>query len=124
MSAWRDVRATVITLIGLVLAFSVTQGWGWAVLGGSARAGIAVLMITGLAVCGTSSWTAGFSWRDPFLVTGVAAGIVLLVAGVIGLFVDSMEYLVVMMVATGVIWLVATTRHLVEGPRAGPAPTA
>lgn len=124
MSVWREVRATVITLIGLVLAFSVTQGWGWPLLGGGARAGIAVLLITGLAACGTSSWAARFSWRDPLLVTAAAAGVVLLVAGGIGLFAGTMEYLVVMMVATVVIWLVATTRHLLEAPRTGPAPTA
>ena len=59
------------------------------------------------------------------MITAIFAGVVLLVAGVIGLFANTMPYLVVMMVATAAIWLVATTRHLVEGGfDARPVPTA
>jgi hypothetical protein len=93
----------------------VTQSWGWPLLS-DARAGIIVLGAVGLAVCGTSSWaTQKISWTNPFMLLAAMAGIVLLGAGVIGLFANRMEYLVVMMVATAVIWLVATVRHVVEG---------
>jgi hypothetical protein len=125
VNAWRELRAFVLTAVGLTLAFSVTQGWGWPLLS-DARAGIIVLGVAGIAVCGTSSWAAQkFSWTNPFLLVATVAGIVLLGAGVIGLFANRMEYLVVMMVATLVIWLVATVRHLVEAtPGQRPAPTA
>jgi hypothetical protein len=125
VNAWRELRAFVLTAVGLTLAFSVTQGWGWPLLS-DARAGIIVLGVAGIAVCGTSSWAAQkFSWTNPFLLVATAAGIVLLGAGVIGLFANRMEYLVVMMVATLVIWLVATVRHIVEAtPGQRPAPTA
>jgi hypothetical protein len=125
VSVWRELRAFVLMAVGLTLAFSVTQGWGWPLLA-DARAGIIVLGVTGMAVCGTSSWAAEkFSWTNPFLVAATAAGIVLLGAGVIGLFANRMEYLVVMMVATVVIWLVATVRHVVEAtPGQRPVPTA
>jgi len=125
MSVWRELRAFVLTAVGLTLAFSVTQGWGWPLLS-DARAGIIVLGVAGIAVCGTSSWAAEkFSWTNPFLLLATVAGIVLLGAGVIGLFTNRMEYLVVVMVAIVVIWLVATVRHLVEAtPRQRPAPTS
>jgi hypothetical protein len=125
MNAWRELRAFVLTAFGLTLAFSVTQGWGWPLLS-DARAGIIVLGVVGMAVCGTSSWAVQkVSWTNPFLLVATVAGIVLLGAGVIGLFANRMEYLVVMMVATVVIWLVATVRHLVEAtPGQRPAPAA
>jgi len=125
VNAWRELRAFVLTAVGLTLAFSVTQGWGWPLLS-DARAGIIVLGVAGIAVCGTSSWAAQkVSWTNPFLLVATAAGIVLLGSGVIGLFANRMEYLVVMMVATAVIWLVATIRHVVEAtPGQRPAPAA
>ncbi|TMD14761.1 MAG: hypothetical protein E6I96_08670 [Chloroflexi bacterium] len=125
MKVFRDVWATILTAVGLTLALSVTQGWTWPLLG-DARAGIIALGVVGLAVCGSSGWAAiGFSAKDPLMITAIFAGVVLLVAGVIGLFANTMPYLVVMMVATAAIWLVATTRHLVEGGfDARPVPTA
>jgi len=115
MKIWREAAATVVTIVGLTLALSVTQGWNWPFLG-DARAGIIALGVVGFAVCGTSGWAAtGFSMKDPFILTAIAAGIVLLVVGVIGLFANTMPYLVVMMAATVVIWLVSTARHMIEG---------
>jgi hypothetical protein len=115
MRLFKDVWATLITAIGLTLALSVTQGWNWPFLS-NARAGIIALGVVGLAVCGTSGWAAsGFSMRNPFMLVAIVAGIVLLIAGVIGLVANTLPYLVVMMVATVVLWLVATVRHVVEG---------
>ena len=125
MKVWKDVRATVITAAVLLLAFSVVFGWNWPLLGDNVRAGIAILAVGGLAVCGTSGWAASeFSWRNPFIVTGVVAGAALLAVGVIGFVTNAMSYLVAMVMLTILLWLVATTRHLVEAmPRGGPAPT-
>jgi hypothetical protein len=111
----RDVWATLVTAAGLTLALSVTQGWNWPFLG-DVRAGIIALGIVGLVVCGSSGWAAaGTSMKDPFILTATVAGIVLLAAGVVGMFANTMPYLVVMMTATGAIWLVATARHLFAG---------
>lgn len=124
MRLFKDVWATLITAIGLTLALSVVQGWNWPFLS-SPRAGIIALGVVGLAVCGTTGWAAStFSMKDPFMIVATVTGIVLLVAGVIGLFVNTLPYLVLMMGATALLWLIATTRHLVEsGDRATPAPT-
>ena len=115
MKIWKEAWATLLTVVGLAMALSVTQGWNWPLLG-DARAGIIALGIVGLGACSMSASAATtFSMKDPFVIAAVATGIVLLAAGVIGLFVNTLPYLVAMMGATVVIWLVATTRHVLEG---------
>ena len=115
MRLWKEAGATLLTAVGLTLALSVTQGWNWLLLG-DARAGIIALGVVGWAACISSAPSAmGFSIKDPFVIVAMAIGLVLLVAGVIGLFVNTLPYLVVMLGATVALWLVATTRHLVEG---------
>jgi hypothetical protein len=125
MRLFKDVWATVITAIGLTLALSVTQGWNWPLLA-EPRAGIIALGIVGLVVCGSSGWAAaGFSAKDPFIIAAIVAGIVVLVAGVIGLFANTMPYLVVVMGATALLWFIATVRHVVHsGAQSRPVPAA
>jgi len=125
MRLFKDVWATVTTAIGLTLALSVTQGWNWPLLA-EPRAGIIALGIVGLVACGGSGWAAaGFSAKDPFIITAIVAGMVVLVAGVIGLFANTMPYLVVMMGATALLLLVATIRHVVHGgTQSRPVPAA
>lgn len=114
MNLSREIRATLLAAVGLTLALSVVQGWGWPWLG-DARAGIIALGIAGFAACTTSNANATtFSIRDPFVIAAIAVGIVVLAAGVIGLFANTVTYLVVMMVATTALWVIATIRHLVE----------
>lgn len=115
MKLLKEIGATLFTAAGLTLALSVTQGWNWALLG-DARAGIIALGVVGLGACMMSGSAAtSFSVKDPFVITAMVAGIVVLAAGAIGLFVNTLPYLAVMMGATVLLWLVATTRHLVEG---------
>jgi hypothetical protein len=114
MNLSREIRATLLAAVGLTLALSVVQGWGWPWLG-DARAGIIALGIAGFAACTTSNANATtFSIRDPFVIAAIAVGIVVLAAGVMGLFANTLTYLVVMMVATTALWVIATIRHLVE----------
>jgi hypothetical protein len=115
MRLWKEAWATVMTGVGLILALSVTQGWNWPLLG-DARAGIIALGVVGFGACITSSWSAtAFSMTGPFAFVSNVAGMVLLGAGVIGLFANALPDLVVMMGATFVLWLVATVRRLVAG---------
>jgi uncharacterized membrane protein YbaN (DUF454 family) len=59
------------------------------------------------------------------VIVAIAAGCVLLAVGIIGVFVNTLPYLIAMMGATVVLWLVATMRHLVEsGTDTHPVPTA
>jgi len=119
MRLWKEARATLLTAVGLTLALSVIQGWNWPLLA-DARAGIIALGVVGWAACISSAPAAmGFSIKDPFVIAAVAIGFVLLIAGVVGLFANTLPYLLVMMGATVLLWLVATTRHVVEGGAAG-----
>lgn len=115
MKLWKEVGATLITAVALTLALSVTQGWSWPLLS-DARAGIIALAVVGLGACivGGSAATS-LSMKDPFVIAAAVAGVVLFGAGVIGLFVNTLPYLIVMMVATFALWLVATARHVMEG---------
>ena len=114
MKLFKELVPTLFTAAGLTLALSVVLGWNWPFLG-DARAGIIALGVVGFGACITSgSAASSFELKDPFVIAAIFAGVVLLVAGVIGLFANTMPYLVVMMAATAAIWLVATTRHLVE----------
>jgi hypothetical protein len=125
MRLWKQAWATLITGVGLILALSVTQGWNWPLLS-DARAGIIALGVVGMGACAASGlWASQFSVKDPFVAVSIMAGIVLLGAGIVGLFANTMPYLVVMMGATFVLWLVATIRHVVVGaPSHRPAATA
>jgi hypothetical protein len=114
MKIWREAGATLFTIVGLTLALSVTQGWNWPLLG-DARAGIIALAVVGYGACIMSNGAATrFSISDPFVIVAIAAGCVSLAVGIVGLFVNTLPYLVVMMGAIVVLWLVATMRHLVE----------
>jgi len=125
MKLWKEVGATLITAVALTLALSVTQDWNWPLLS-DARAGIIALGVVGLGACmlGGSAATT-FSMKDPFVIAAMVIGLALLGAGVVGLFVNTLPYLIVMMVATFGLWLVATARHLLEnGANPRFAPTA
>jgi len=123
MKLWKEVGATLITAAALTLALSVTQGWNWPLLS-DARAGIIVLGVVGLGACilGGSAATS-LPIKDPFVIAAFVAIGVLVGAAAIGLFVNTVPYLIVMMVATFGLWLLATARHLLEGganPRFAP----
>ena len=119
------IRATVFTAVGFTLGLSVVQGWGWPWLS-DARAGIIALGIAGFAACTTSNADATKFWiKDPFVIAAIVIGIVVLAVGIIGLFANTLAYLVAMMAATVALWIITTTRHLVaSGANALPAPTA
>jgi len=113
MKIWKEVAATAVTGVALLLAFSVTQGWNWPLLA-DARGGIIALLVVGMGACALSGSAAtSYSMKDPLLVLAVLAGIVAAGAGLIGLFANTMPYLVAMMIATATLWLLATVRHLI-----------
>jgi len=114
--SWKDAWATVLVVVGLAMALSVTQGWSWPLLGG-VREGIVALAIVGVGACILGSPRERSYFTDPF---GLSMMIVVMVAAAIaivgGLIVGSVEYLVALMFVTAVLWAIATFRHAVEGP--------
>lgn len=106
---------TVVTFISLAIALSVIVGWNWPIVGTSVTAGIIAAGVVALIACGTSGWTSRFSdstwYRDPWLIVGMVLGTATLVVGVIGLFLGTMPYLVLMFAGIAALWLVTIAHH-------------
>jgi hypothetical protein len=123
---WKDAGSTVLVVVGLTLALSVTQGWNWPLLGG-VREGIIALAVVGLGAHLLGAPRERFYFTDPFgLITLliVVAGMAIAIVG--GLLTGSVQYLVMLMAVVIVLWAMATFRHAVEGrttlpPRVTPA---
>lgn len=111
----RDAYATLFVVAGLLLAVSVVQGWGWPLMNG-VRMGIIALAVTGMFACSVSGWAGpNVSYTNPFMILGIAIGVITLGAAIGGLFVDTIIYLAVMMVAVALLWLVTVVHRLFSG---------
>ncbi len=111
----KDLYATVFVAAGLLLALSVTQSWGWPLMSG-VRMGILALGLTGMVACSASGWaTDKVCFTSPFTIIGIVVGVIALGAAVIGLFANTMPYLVVMMAAIALLWAVTVVHRLFEG---------
>ena len=117
---WRDAVSTVLVLAGLAMALSVIEGWGWPLLGG-VREGIVAAGIAGVAACLLGSTLEKSYFTDPFgLITTIIGMAVIGIAIVGGLIFGTQEFLLMLMLVIGMLWVLATVRHAVEGA----APTA
>jgi hypothetical protein len=118
---WRDGVATVLAVLGGVVAVAVLQEWDWPLLG-SYGAGTLALGMIGLAMCGIGGygfWNAvtarpGSTLRDGFLIVGVLLGLSVTTVLVIGLITSTRTPFVWMVVLMATLWVEATTRHAVE----------
>lgn len=120
----RDAYATAAVVVGALLALSVLLDWSWPLMNG-VRAGIIGLGVTGLFACAVSGWAEGeVAFADPLLIAGIVVGVVAFFAGLVGLFAGSPPYLVFMLVAILVLWLVTMTHRLTGGARTRKATTA
>jgi hypothetical protein len=125
---WRDAFATLFVIAGLAFALSVTQGWSWPLMNG-VRAGIIALGLAGVVACSVSGWAqdaqqSSSFYRSPFFITGAVVGVLLLGIGVVGLFVGTMAYLVWMMVAFALLWLITVVHRMVPAGVATKRPSA
>lgn len=108
----KDVYATVFVAAGVLLALSVIQGWDWPLMNG-VRIGIIALGVTGLAACAVSGWaTDKVCFTNPLTIIGIVLGVIALGVGVVGLFVNTMPYLVAMMAAVALLWAVTVVHRL------------
>ena len=113
--SWKDAWSTVLVVAGLAMALSVTLGWRWPFLGG-VREGIIALGIAGLGACILGSPRERVYFTDPFgLVTMLIVMVALAFTIVGGLIVASVEYLIALMLVTGMMWVLATLRHAMDG---------
>ncbi|HEX9122655.1 MAG TPA: hypothetical protein VF984_04745 [Actinomycetota bacterium] len=125
---WRDGVATIAAAVGAVIAVAVLQSWDWPLLG-SYRMGVIVLFIVAQPMCrtgGAAFWTSeaikhpALTLHDPLIAVNMALGIAAMILVVVGLVMGTRGAFVALAGVMGVMWLLATVRHLVEGePRLG-----
>jgi hypothetical protein len=107
----------VVVLAGLVLAFSVTQGWSWPLMNG-VRAGIIALGLTGIVACSVSGWAQDAQeqgpsfYREPFFIAAAIVGVFLLGVGIVGLLVGAVPFLVWMMAGFAALWIITLIHRL------------
>jgi hypothetical protein len=112
---WKDLLSTVLLVVGLALALSATQGWNWPLLGG-VREGIIALTVFGFGAHLLGAPRERFYYTDPFaLVTILIVVAAMAIAIVGGLITGSVQFLVMLMIVTTMLWAMATLRHAVEG---------
>lgn len=119
---WRDGATTVLAALVVAVAFAVTQGWDWPLLG-TVRAGVGVLGVAGIAMCTLGGSRYGEDVvRGPFGATAGVLGAGALVLLIWGLVAPTEAILVAFAVDIVALWLVSTVRHAIEAvPRAQPA---
>lgn len=112
---WKDAWSTVLVVLGLTMALSVTQGWNWPLLGG-VREGIIALAVVGFGAHLLGSPGERFYFTDPFALIAILIVVAAMAIAIVGgLITGSVQYLVGLMLVTTMLWALATLRHAVEG---------
>jgi hypothetical protein len=130
---WRDGVATIAAAVGAAITVAVLQSWDWPLLG-SYRMGVIALFILAQPLCrtgGAAFWTSEairrpvLALHDPLIAVNIVLGVAAAVLVVVGLVMGTRGPLLALAVVMGVMWILTTLRHLVEGePRFGSAATA
>ena len=114
---WRDgVSALLVGACGLIF-LTVSDGWGWPLLGGY-RAGAAALLVVGLAACivGGSNMTS-FDTGDAMVLGATTMGFFAFAVGIWGIVTASETAFAILMVTIVMLWIVATIHHSLAGER-------
>ncbi len=116
----KDGLATILVVAGLALALSVMQGWDWPLMNG-VRAGIIALGVTGFGACLLGSSLERFYFTDPFGLFAFATAMAVMAISIVGgLIAGTQEFLLALMLATAMLWVIGTVRHAVEGEEVAP----
>ena len=117
---WRDGVTTVLAAAIGVATFAVVQEWGWPLLG-SYRAGAAVLLVMGFAMCALSGSSQVTSMRSPYTIATTVLGGLALALAIWAMIANAQLPFVALAVDTLLLWLVATLHHAVGSPQGGRA---
>lgn len=114
---WRDAVATALVIAMGAVVFAVLGEWGWPLLG-TVAAGSGVLLAMGLAACIVGGSDMGqFSMHDPILAGSTILGVLAFVLAIAGMITGSETAFVVLALAIGTLWVLATLRHALEDER-------
>ncbi|HZD80232.1 MAG TPA: hypothetical protein VE646_09360 [Actinomycetota bacterium] len=127
---WRDGVATVFMVLVALVTMAVSGSWGWPLLGGY-RTGALALFVLAQPICrtgGAAFWTSEAIKRpalvlhDPFILVAMVLGVGATVLVVLGLVLGTRAPFLALAGVMGVLWLIATIRHVAEAaPRLHPA---
>jgi hypothetical protein len=115
----KDVVATMLAVVIVLVAMAVLGGWDWPLLG-TERAGAIAVLVLGMAVCtqGTAI-SEGSSMREPYVATMSLVGIAVLGTAIWAIVAGTETAFAVEVTVTLVMWLISTLRHALG---VGPTP--
>ncbi|HEY1366454.1 MAG TPA: hypothetical protein VGF23_05050 [Gaiellaceae bacterium] len=102
----KDLFATVLTVLVVLVFATAHEGWGVPLLGDSHRWAAGAILLLGIATCGQGSADKGIASKVLALLgmTAFAVGVAALVTG-------SLTPLSLLVVDTVVLWAASTLRH-------------
>jgi hypothetical protein len=108
----KDIGATALTALVVLVFLATHQGWDVWLIGGSHRWAAGAIAFLGIATCGLGSPDRGGSSRLLALL-GVAASVL----AVLALATGSLTPLSLLVVDIVVLWAISTAGHLHHAPR-------
>jgi hypothetical protein len=108
----RDLVATGLTLLAVLVFAAVHEGWGAPLVGDSVRWATAVILVLGMATC-----SQGSPGRDRGSKLLGVLGVTALVLAVVALVTASLTALSLLVLTFVVLWAVSTWRHTHQPPR-------
>lgn len=105
----KDIAATVLTSLAVLVFFATHEGWNVWLIGGSHRWAAGAIGILGIAACGLGSRAKGIS--SMVLATLGIAALALLVLSVVT---GSLTPLSLLVVDVVVLWFASTAMHVSE----------
>jgi hypothetical protein len=111
----RDLEATAVTALVVLVFLASHEGWGVPLVGDSHRWAAGVILALGMATCAVGSSSARGLERAPTALFGVL-GTAALVFGVLALVTGSLTALSFLVLADVLLWAAATARHLLRTP--------
>jgi len=107
----RDVEATALTVLSVLVYATTHEGWGVPLIGDSRRWAAGAILLLGIATCARGTMDAGIATM--FLgVLGVGA----LAFGVLALATGSLTWLRLLVVDFVLLWALSTLRHAWHAP--------
>ncbi len=112
----RDLVATLLTALAVLVFAAVHEGWGVPLVGSSVRWAAGVVLVLGIATCaqGSPGRDAGSQWLG-------VIGVIALVLALVALVTASLTVLSLLVLAFVALWAVSTWRHAHRHSHTAPA---
>lgn len=108
----RDLAATVLTALAVLVFAAVHQGWNVPLVGDSVRWATVAVLVLGMGTCALGSPSVDRGTR-----VLAALGIAALALAIVALVTGSLTALSLLVADYVALWAVSTFRHALQGPR-------